>query len=193
MKTLPPFPPTRGQVPVWTGAPRYLSIDPGGTTGWALFESLRTSFESRMLSESLRLVACGTGYPPFDGVQKMAIELPQSYPDSPVPYQDLLSLAVTAGRVVGFYELEAVVESRGSRSLGNGIEVETYLPKQWKGQLPKDVCAKRIRAVLTPSELEVIAACEKIICARGGGGKSVLHNVIDAVGIGLHAFTHRWR
>jgi hypothetical protein len=57
--------------------------------------------------------------------------------------------------------------------------LETVQPYQWKGQLPKEVCAGRIMARLSPEEAAVLAACQ---CAP-----SLKHNVMDAVGIMLDA------
>lgn len=76
---------------------------------------------------------------------------------------DLTELAHVAGAVA------LVLGARGS-------DVESPLPKQWKGQLPKDVCNRRIEAKLTPLEAVVIE--------REG---ALTHNIIDAVGLGLWA------
>ena len=48
-------------------------------------------------------------------------------------------------------------------------------PAEWKAQVPKDVTRRRIEALLTPSEKEGIK--------KGGE----MHNVYDAIGIGLFA------
>lgn len=55
-----------------------------------------------------------------------------------------------------------------------------YAPSEWKGQLPKDVCRGRVRARLNAAEREVLDAAER------AAGKSLAHNVADAVGLGLH-------
>ena len=52
----------------------------------------------------------------------------------------------------------------------------TYLPRTWKGTVPKDIHVKRIEAKLTPQE---VAAIEK--CAP-----SLRHNILDSIGIGLY-------
>ena len=57
--------------------------------------------------------------------------------------------------------------------------LETVLPYAWKGQLPKEVCARRILGRLSPDETAVLDTCE---CAP-----SLRHNVMDAVGIMLDA------
>lgn len=52
-----------------------------------------------------------------------------------------------------------------------------YLPRQWKGQLKKEVHHPLILAKLTETERAAILETRK----------TYIHNVIDAVGIGLHA------
>ena len=53
-------------------------------------------------------------------------------------------------------------------------------PHEWKGQMPKEVCAARIRNRLNERELDTLDACLTKTGAKG-------HNVVDAVGIGLYA------
>lgn len=53
--------------------------------------------------------------------------------------------------------------------------VQVYKPHEWKGQVPKVIMCDRIRSRLSETELTKIS-----------GTKSVLHNVWDAVGLGLH-------
>ena len=77
---------------------------------------------------------------------------------------DLLELAGVCGWVAAL--------------VGTDCKVTPYLPRQWKGQIPKDVHAKRILGRLNPNEAQVLKA-EKI-------PKSLEHNVIDAIGIGLY-------
>lgn len=54
---------------------------------------------------------------------------------------------------------------------------EIVYPQQWKGQLPKAICQRRIVAALTAVERERVALPVA----------SLAHNVWDAVGIGLFA------
>lgn len=57
--------------------------------------------------------------------------------------------------------------------------VGRYLPREWKGQLTKEACHHRILSRLDDGERQVLAqACEE--------AGSLAHNVMDAVGIGLH-------
>lgn len=57
-----------------------------------------------------------------------------------------------------------------------GVDCFRVLPYQWKGQVPKEIMLRRIESTLMPTELTVIQKTPK----------SVRHNVIDAIGIGLH-------
>lgn len=105
---------------------------------------------------------------------KVTIELPEIYQrqgqwkGNP---NDLILLA----RVVGATELYF-------RYLADAIV--TVLPKEWKGNIPKDVCARRIRKKLSPNEIR------RIELPSNAG---LDHNVWDAVGIGLWAYSNRWR
>ncbi len=76
---------------------------------------------------------------------------------------DLLDLAMCAGAFYG----ALCVDLRASLRL-----VE---PAEWKAQVPKEITRERIKAILTPQEVSRI---------RKGGE---MHNVWDAIGIGLFA------
>lgn len=52
------------------------------------------------------------------------------------------------------------------------LELRTFTPAEWKGQLPKEAAAHHIRAVLAPSEVAIVPE---------------QHDAIDSAGIGLHA------
>jgi hypothetical protein len=110
-----------------------------------------------------RLLACGLGDPPVEGADRVVIEIPQVYPAHPVPPNDLITLAFLAGRYAG----------RAT------CEVSTVFPHQWKGNLSKEVCAARVRFRLSPEEKKVVD--ELRVPAKQ------LHNVMDAIGIGLFA------
>jgi hypothetical protein len=127
----------------------FLAVDPGTHTGWAAFYGAR-------------LVECGLGDPPVERSAHMIIEVPQVYPQHPVPPNDLILLAFTAGRYAG---------------RAKGV-VTIVFPHAWKGNLPKDVCAARVRAKLSLDEQKIVDKC--------GAAKSYMHNVMDAVGIGLY-------
>jgi len=59
----------------------------------------------------------------------------------------------------------------------DGTDVTGYLPRQWKGSVPKDKMLPRIMGKLTPVELQNVTLPT---------GKSYQHDVWDAVGVGLH-------
>ncbi len=100
------------------------------------------------------------GYGPFD----LIAEYPRVYlaAKSKGDNNDLLPL-VGVGAVVATFANSAV----------------RVYPASWKGQLPKDVCHARIRSRLDAAELVILEAAAK-------RAKSLAHNMIDAVGIGLH-------
>lgn len=58
----------------------------------------------------------------------------------------------------------------------NAGYIETVFPREWKGQVPKDVMTERISRAITAEERPRIEKCQA----------SLMHNVLDAVGIGLH-------
>lgn len=55
----------------------------------------------------------------------------------------------------------------------------TYLPREWKGALSKDRHQPRILAALKDCEKPIVDGMREVVGAKA-------HNVIDAVGIGLH-------
>jgi len=87
----------------------------------------------------------------------LVIETPQIYPGERVKDpNDLLDVAKTVG-------LCHVIAR----------EVIEYRPAQWKGQTPKKIHQKRIKSLLSPSELAIL------------GNMQDQSDVLDAVGIGL--------
>ena len=61
--------------------------------------------------------------------------------------------------------------------------VEEVFPDGWKGQMPKDVCHRRIDRRLTDEETRVKETLPK--------AKTVRHNGLDAIGIGLFGVGRR--
>lgn len=98
-----------------------------------------------------------------DDSERIIIEHPVIYPGAAQQKgdpNDLIDVAaVGAAIAVGF--------------LTNYIE--TVHPREWKGQVPKDVMTRRISAAISPEEREHIEPCQS----------SLMHNVLDAIGIGL--------
>ena len=94
-----------------------------------------------------------------------ACEFPQVYTQSKSKGDpnDLISLAAVDGAIADGCEGEVI----------------TLKPRDWKGQLHNDATDERIRGRLTAAETKILAECK---CPP-----SLLHNVVDAIGIGLKA------
>jgi hypothetical protein len=149
-----------------------VTIDPGVHSGWALW-GLHG------------LIACGLGDPrscklhrvtsddpDVDTIRDVWIERPVVYPHSPVRPNDLITLALDAGRWAGIYE-------------ACGVEAHFVTPAEWKGQVPKAIHHARIWGVLSAEAQEVVEkGCRKL-------APSKRHNVLDAVGLGL--WVRGWR
>lgn len=139
-----------------------LAIDPGLDCGWSLFASVR-------------LVACGLGDPRhssahrINDIDTVVIEYPCIYPGSPVNPNDIIKLALRAGEWGGFYRSKA--------------EIRYVLPFQWKGAVPKSVHHERIVFKLKDKELEALKGARRD--ATRPVPLSKMHNVLDAVGLGL--------
>ena len=58
--------------------------------------------------------------------------------------------------------------------------VDSYFPAEWKGQQKKEICHRRIVKILGEAEA-------KILTDAAARAKSLSHNMMDAVGIGLFA------
>lgn len=95
-------------------------------------------------------------------VERLVVELPQVY------------VAVrTKGDPNDLVQLGAVV---GALCLAfQEATQHVFLPAEWKGQVPKEIVHARVASRLSAAEQG------RITCRR----KSLLHNVLDAVGIGL--------
>ena len=92
-------------------------------------------------------------------------ESPQVYNESASKKNDndILPLVGVDGAVAAF------LYAKGTRHFSQ------YSPRDWKGQVPKDIMCKRIEARLSQDELDSIT----MPCA------SLQHNVWDGIGIGL--------
>lgn len=66
--------------------------------------------------------------------------------------------------------------SLAARLSATGIDCFRVFPYQWKGQVPKEIMLNRIILTLASTEQNAIQKTSK----------SLRHNVLDAVGIGLH-------
>lgn len=97
------------------------------------------------------------------------IELPQVYGRAgrggKGDPNDLIDVAVTVGRI--------------AQAIGPHLTAELVRPRVWKGNVPADVMLARIEKRLDVSELHVVD--------RAPMPKSLKHNVVDAIGLGLWA------
>lgn len=139
-----------------------LSIDPGKNLGWASFcdGSLNGC---GVISDALDLDRLCGRLPRYDKIV-LVIEKPQVYQGrkSKGDPNDLIDLAVQAGFVVGRLRPSKTVWPK---------------PATWKGQVPKEVVERRVLAILTEQEKELVGHADV--------RRSVRHNMYDAIGIGL--------
>lgn len=89
------------------------------------------------------------------------IEHPRIYPGSAQQKGDLNDLLDVAGV--------------GAAVSVHFMKPVTVFPSDWKGNVPKDMMTERIRRALTDEERARIEKCPA----------SLMHNVLDAIGIGL--------
>jgi len=97
---------------------------------------------------------------------QVLIERPQVYLHQKLKGDpnDLIDVAIAVGQVA-------------EMALANGCTVDSVLPRQWKGQRPKEVDNKVTLDHMFPHERHLLSRCGVI--------KSKRHNVLDAIGIGL--------
>lgn len=125
-----------------------LAIDPGKKPGWAVFDSGR-------------LIACGRGLAPQRRIDRLVIERPDARGGrTNTPIEDLITLAIEAGRALGRHE-------------GEGVAVELVRPVTWKGQTPKEISHARALAKLAPDERALLVGASA--------------DTLDAVALGLWA------
>lgn len=141
---------------------KYLAIDPGISTGWALLDATGT------------LVACGNGQKwPASGIQRAIIELPQVYRPgmSHAKPENLITLAVRVGQYKERLEV-------------SGAEVLLEKPATWKHQVPKSVHHPRIHKALLSADLPAMVAGLK------GVSEKKAEDVWDAIGLAKWAFAN---
>jgi len=148
---------------------RLVSIDPGHDTGWASWDSAR-------------LVGCGLchvkDYPelPFRAglpIDDLIVEVPQDYSSNrQVDPNDLISLGYKVGAIVGVFTAYHHLMSRT-------FTCARVFPREWKGQLPKNICHDRHLPKLDAREKRVLQTA----LAEVPNGKR--HDVKDAVCLGL--------
>lgn len=139
-----------------------LAFDPGVRRVWF------AHFRAGVLSScGWKEVSDDRAFAGFPAPSLVLVEMPRVYPVSRQKGDpnDLLALARVVGRLQENF-------------LAHAAEVRLVEPRTWKGTLAKEAMTQRIRGRLYPEELAVVAS------ARAG---RLEHNVVDAVGLGLHA------
>jgi hypothetical protein len=89
-------------------------------------------------------------------------EFPKVYPHKRVDTDDLFMLATVIGGV--------------RNGISDITETYAYLPQEWKGETPKPIHNRRVMKTLRPGEANRVA----------WPIESLLHNVLDSIGIGLY-------
>ena len=138
-------------------------IDPGTTCiGIAVFSESQNALVSCDLVRGEDWIDTFNRLPDFENLETLVIEDPRIYPVSKARANDLMKLAKSVGAIV------AKVDAKFTKLV---------TPATWKGSVPKRIHQKRILRALTAEEKTILNKCP---CP-----KSLLHNTIDAVGIGL--------
>jgi hypothetical protein len=101
----------------------------------------------------------GAAGPP--ALAELVLELPQIYQGRGGVASDIIDLAAVVGAVAS--------------ALGGSVQT-FYRPRDWKGQVPKEIHHPRVIAALQPNEMSAVRLCQPA---------SLMHNVWDAVGLGL--------
>jgi len=152
---------------------RILCVDPGlRGCGMAVFDGghlVRAAYVKNPVEHGRGYKAhVGMGNAAFDWcdevLDRVIIEHPRVYPSSAQQKGDPNDL------------LDVVAVGAAVASGWWGIECETVFPSEWKGQVPKETMTERIRRSLTDDERKNIEKCPA----------SLMHNVLDAAGLGLY-------
>ncbi len=160
------------------GQYQFIAIDPSiSELGLAVFESFEITRVKRIKgpktagdqeANRLRLLlghlqhelwsimTLGTRYGGWD----LVIEWPEVYAARKTDPNDLLLLAGVVGAIIGQFDWRTVY---------------SYRPKEWKGQVPKEIHNDRVMKKLP----------EKIITELDRIPKTYRHNVVDACGLAL--------
>lgn len=166
---------------------KLLAVDPSLTcTGWALFLDgtlhscgyVKGSDPSIPLHERINGIVC---LMPTTGLDAVAIEKPQIY-------QTSRGAGDPNKIALGLILVGAILREIWASSFP--ATAQLIYPAEWKGQVPKGVCFRRILDKLTAAEKDVLRH-DKILTKKGGaenvpGESSQAGNTLDAVGIGLY-------
>lgn len=137
-----------------------LAIDPGEDLGWALF--------SRIALLNCGIEDCERLAFPIGRlvIERLVIECPYIYPKAgKANPNDMITLARKVGRIEERFDHVPIKQ--------------VVFPRTWKGTVPKEIHNRRVIAKLDAREVETLHAVK---CTE-----KKLHNVIDAVGLGLWA------
>jgi hypothetical protein len=139
-----------------------LAIDPGKTTGWALYYEKRLHRFDKLTDAQILTGGLHKYLPPLVDI---VIERPVFRRNHP-RQENILTLAMLAGQIGAVY----------------GLERTHYVkPEQWKKQLPKGVCWARALGRLDADERALLHP------AIVRSAKKLDHNIADAIAIGLWA------
>jgi len=130
-----------------------VAIDPDTILfGWARFR------ERLLYTCDVAITPYLPDFPPFT---EYVCEVPEDRPGTRYRKNDIIRLALAAGRIMGSRDCKFVT------------------PSEWKGQLPKKVQHKRMRAVLSEDELRTLDM------ALSNTLKTSHLEILDAVALGL--------
>lgn len=140
-----------------------VSVDPGVKQIWVAAWGSGSLVGAHCVPAGDGPGAIRTALGPVTGA-KLVIEKPQIYQGQirGTDQNDLIDLAVRVGWV------EAAVD---------WAEIVEWRPNRWKGQLPKPICNARTRKALTLDESRIYTGASV--------PRSKIHNLLDAIGIGL--------
>jgi RNase H-fold protein (predicted Holliday junction resolvase) len=146
-----------------------LAVDPSSlSAGLAVFT------EVRGLLSYAQVVAPKPGGP--QNVAKAIEEIARNYDITELAIEEPMEFRSKKGRKVKVDNLLLLARAVGATVARINVRTCYYRPTEWKGQLPKRVTEKRIRAILSDNEMS------KIKMPRGQKKRG---DVFDAIGIGL--------
>jgi hypothetical protein len=148
------------------------SFDPAAAhVGWAVFANQRLAFcgleRGEPIGEAIGILADKITPNAWSEGLRIVVEVPQVYQQRSWrgDPNDLISVALTAGRIAQAFESHAIAE--------------LVRPHAWKRNAAKAVMLRRIEERLDERERNVLHTAKMPAGLR--------HNVIDAIGLGLFA------
>lgn len=154
--------------------------------GLALFQDTRLASAwliDGAAPSSVRMVAFDVLQAHRVEVCQVVLEVPRVYPGRRAQGDpnDLIKLAVAGARVAQVIADAAFMRDGLERHAGS---VACIAPSSWKAQTSPDIMCERVLARLDDAERVVV---EQVFAtySKKGMPKSLRHNVVDAIGIGL--------